>query len=104
MLHAVVVGIDRYSDPDIRKLGYARADAEAVAELIERIHPAERDIRLLLDEAATKRNIMVEIGDRLPRVTGPDDVIMLYFAGHGSPETTMGPDDAARYLVVHDTE
>jgi uncharacterized caspase-like protein len=104
MLHAVLVGIDRYTDPDIRALRYARADAEALGKLFEeRIHPAERRVRLLLDENATKSNVMVAIGDTLPKVVTKDDVVVLFFAGHGSPETTSSVLDASRYLVMHDT-
>lgn len=105
MLRAVVVGINRYRDPDIRNLSYARADAEAFGKLLaDGIHPSERSVRFLLDEEATKRNLMVAIGEDLARVATPDDVILLYFAGHGSPETESGPDSIARYLIAHDTE
>ncbi|MEO3863319.1 caspase family protein [Acrocarpospora sp. B8E8] len=104
MLHAVLVGIDRYRDRRIRNLRFARSDAEAVARLLTRVDPAERDIRLLLDEEATKHAIMTEIGVRLRGQAGPDDVVLIYFAGHGSPEQGQRPDDVARYLVTHDTE
>ncbi|CAM3893008.1 caspase family protein [Kibdelosporangium persicum] len=103
-LRAVIVGIDRYRDQRIRDLSYARTDAEAVAELIEQVHPAQRHVTLLLDEDATKRNVQVEIGERLARDAGADDVVLLYFAGHGTPETSSGPDEAGRYLALHDTE
>jgi uncharacterized caspase-like protein len=105
MLHAVLVGIDKYSDPSIGSLSYARADAEALGHLInEGIHPAERQVRLLLDNEATKRNIMVAVGEDLPRLASPDDIILIFFAGHGSPETGGSPDEVSRYLIAHDTE
>lgn len=105
MLHAVIVGIDKYRDPQINNLSYARADAEALAGLIAAgIHPTERKVRLLLDEEATKRNVTVAIGEELPRIAKPEDVILLYFACHGSPETESSPDEASRYLIAHDTE
>lgn len=105
MLYSVIVGINRYSDPSVSNLSYARADAEVLANLIEdKIHPSERQVRLLLDEDATKRNITVAIGEELPRIASPDDVILLYFASHGSPEIEFDTDDASRYLISHDTE
>ncbi|MFF3816721.1 caspase domain-containing protein [Streptomyces bluensis] len=104
VLRAVIAGIDRYQDADINNLSFARADALAVAELLDRLHPAEVDAEVLVDEDVTRRNVMVAIGERLPRVTSEGDVVLLYFAGHGSPETTATVDDAARYLVFHDTE
>ncbi|MFD3622413.1 caspase domain-containing protein [Streptomyces sp. NPDC058676] len=103
-LHVVVVGVNRYHDSRIRDLSYARADAEAVAELVAKVHPDERSIQILLDEEATKRNVMVAIGETLPRIAREDDVVLIYFAGHGSPETDGSPDDTGRYLVLHDTE
>jgi uncharacterized caspase-like protein len=105
MLHAILIGIDKYRDPNIRTLSYAQADAEALKDLIEdRIHPVERQIHLLLNEEATKRNVMIAIGETLPRIANPEDLILLYFACHGSPETDASPDEISRYLVVHDTE
>lgn len=106
MLHAVLIGIDKYRDPSIRDLSFARADAESLDKLIEdRIHPAERRVSLLLDEEATLRNIKVAIGEDMPRIaTNPQDVILLYFACHGSPETESSPDEVSRYLITHDTE
>jgi uncharacterized caspase-like protein len=104
MLHAVVVGVDRYQDPSIQDLSCARGDAEAVAKLLERIHPHEREVELLLDENATKYNVMEAIGKRVAeRARGPKDVVLLYFACHGSPELAADPDFASRYLVLHDT-
>lgn len=48
--------------------------------------------------------MQVEIGERLAREATEDDVVLLYFACHGSPETSPGPDRIGRYLVLHDTE
>ncbi len=105
VLHAVLVGINRYRDPDIRGLRCARPDAEEFARLLEeRIHPSERQVWVLLDEEETKRNLMIAVGEEVRRAASPEDMVVLYFAGHGSPETTAGPDEASRYLVAHDTE
>jgi uncharacterized caspase-like protein len=105
MLHVVACGIDRYRDPEIRNLGFARADAEAFTKLArDRIHPAELRLKLLLDEDATRRNLSVAIGEELPRVAAAGDLIVLYFAGHGSPETESSPDALSRYFVPHDAE
>ena len=105
MLHSVIVGINDYSDSRISDLSYAVADAERFATLLKnRIHPAERTIQLLVNRDATHRNLRVSIGEDLARLTAPDDIVLLYFAGHGAPETEASPDEASRYLIVHDTE
>lgn len=105
MLNAVVVGIDHYADPEISNLGCARADAEAVAEFLrEAVTPAEASIRILLDAHATRTEILKSIGEVLPRQQHRDDFVLIYFAGHGSPEQASPPDRTARYLVPHDAE
>ncbi|WP_327000399.1 caspase family protein [Dactylosporangium sp. NBC_01737] len=100
----MVVGVDRYDDPRIKELSCARADAEAVAGLIERIHPDERRVTMFLNEEATAKNVKVAIGETLPRTVEEGDVVLVYFAGHGTPETGGGPDDVSRYLIMHDTD
>jgi len=105
MLHAVVIGINSYRDPRIPNLEYARDDAEAIARLIESaIHPEDRRVTVLLDSEANAVAIRRAIGEALPRTaTARDDIVLLYFAGHGSPEADAYPIGTSRYLVVHDT-
>jgi uncharacterized caspase-like protein len=105
MLRAVLVGIDAYRDPFIPRLSHARTDATALARLLEqRIQPEERSVRLLVDEEATKRNIEVAINEELHRAVEPGDVVLLYFACHGSPERRAAKDRRSRHLIAHDTE
>lgn len=104
MLHAVVVGINKYQDPRIKDLFFARSDAEAFYRLLENINAKERHIQLILDENATKRDLSIAIGEELPRISKPEDVIILYFAGHGTPEINSGVDDISRYLVPYDAD
>ncbi len=105
MLHAVLVGINKYKDPNINNLSFAKNDAVVFGKLLEdRIQQSDRTIRLFLDEAATKRNIMAAIGEDLPRSVAPDDIVLLYFSGHGSPEMDNSTDKTSRYLIPHDAE
>src|ERR1035437_5364782 len=105
MLRAVVIGIDEDADPRIPRLRYASADAKAIASLIaDRIETRDRTVLLLTDEEATKRAVFVAVGEDLVRSTTSDDIVVIFFAGHGSPETEGSPDRASRYLVMHDTE
>ena len=47
MLHAIVIGIDRYADPRIQDLVCARNDAHTFGTLLsERIAPAERRVTI----------------------------------------------------------
>lgn len=105
MLHAVVVGIDRYLDARITPLECAKADATAVARLLENgIEPDEREVRLLLDGEATRRNLMTAIVDDLRREVESEDIVFISFAGHGCPERMGAQDECSRYLIAHDSE
>jgi uncharacterized caspase-like protein len=104
-LHALLVGVDRYASGAIAPLRWARADAEEFAQLLEDgLHPAQREVRLLLDEAATRRTVAAEVGDRLARTAGEGDLVLLYFACHGSPEVERDGQPISRHLVLHDTD
>ncbi len=105
MLYVISIGIDRYSDNRISKLKHACDDAEAFGKLFEEgVHPVERDVQYLLNEDATREAIMTTIGERLPRMAkSADDSVILFFAGHGSPETDGSPDGTSRYLIAYDT-
>jgi uncharacterized caspase-like protein len=103
MLHLLAIGIDRYADTSIQGLSCARSDAEAVATLFERgLLPDDCRVRVLADERATARNVRLAV-DGIHSVLGPDDVVLVYFAGHGSPERVSPRDNPGRYLLVHDT-
>ena len=105
MLHAVVIGIDQYADPRIRNLECAVRDARAFASLLgERIAPGDRDVTTLFDEQATRVNIMSAIGEDLVMAGQPGDTVIVYFAGHGSPERIAPRDEDVPYLIAHDTE
>lgn len=105
MLRAVLVGINAYRDPFIASLSHARSDAETLAGLLrQRIRRDELSVRLLVDEDATRRNIEVAINEDLHRAVEPGDVVLLYFACHGSPERRAAKDKRSRHLIAHDTE
>jgi uncharacterized caspase-like protein len=105
MLHAVIIGIDRHADPRIRDLGCARHDAHTFGALLsERIAPEDRRVTVLLDEQATRASIMQAVGEDLVRAARPEDIAIIYFAGHGSPERASPRDQDWPYLIAHDTQ
>ena len=57
MFHAVIIGINHYADEKIRDLKFARADAEALARVLEERVEGRRCITTLLDEEATTARI-----------------------------------------------
>jgi tetratricopeptide (TPR) repeat protein len=100
---ALVIGISKFQDATIN-LKYSAKDAtDFYNYLIKEAHFQPDHIRLLLDEKATRTNIMSALGDTwLPRVAGPDDLVVFYFSGHGSPSSA--DQGGTNYLVAYDTD
>ncbi len=100
---AVVVGVSEYADSRIPSLRYATADAKAVYDWLVapdggRYAPAR--VRLLVDREATATNIRDALFNWLRQAIA-EDVVLIYFAGHGSPDS---PDSANNlFLLLYDT-
>jgi helicase len=90
---AVFVGVNKHRDPTMLELGGARQDATALWALFADTLP-ELSARLLVDEAATHAEISQAILGTLSSAQS-DDVVVIAFAGHGSPEG---------HLVLYDTD
>lgn len=103
MLHALLTGIDEFEDPSIRRLRYARKDAEAMARLLERVGPEERRVYALLDREATLRNVEKKVDDLCHDVS-EGDVVLIYLASHGTPERRSPAAAPSAFLALHDTE
>lgn len=80
---ALVIGIDRYADPDVPDLSTAVNDARAVADLLERRLGFSRDRIIELYDGEATRSGIIDALSRLIRRTGGDDRVLIYYAGHG---------------------
>ncbi len=107
----VVIGIGRYDRPAIPGLQYPVADAEAFYQvLIEKANFKKENVLLLTDKAEkrpTLRNIKWALGTFLARSAQKDDLVVIYYAGHGAPEVDprgAEPDGLAKYLVPSDAD
>lgn len=86
-IKAIFVGINRHLDPTIPELSGARRDATALWALFtDSIESLAA--RLLVDERATTAEVREAILGALAGAE-PDDVIVLSFAGHGSPDGNL---------------
>ncbi len=99
---AVVIGVSEYADTQIPSLRYANKDARAIYDWL--VSPAggryaPTRVRLLLDRDATVANIRDALFNWL-RQAIEEDVVMIYFAGHGSPDSPETPGNL--YLLPHD--
>lgn len=108
---AVVIGIGHYDKPAIPGLHYPLADAEAFYQvLIEKGNFKKENVLLLTDKTEkrpTLRNIKWALGTFLARSAQKDDLVIIYYAGHGAPEVDprgAEPDGLAKYLVPSDAD
>jgi uncharacterized caspase-like protein len=100
---ALVVGIGDFTDSAVVPLSYTAKDARdlqtALVDPAVGSFAAER-VRLLLDKDATLVSIREGIG-WLRANAGRDDLVLVYFASHGSPRQ-FDPNGVS-YIIVHDT-
>ena len=106
--HAVIVGVSKYQDPDITSLKFASVDAQSVYQFVTDPNGGgfpKDNVRLLVDEQATREAIMKTIGEWLPSRIKPDDMVLLFYSGHGGVEVDLAGEESdghSKYLIPHD--
>lgn len=82
---ALLVGISNYHDKRWPQLAGAVNDVKIQEMLlIHRFGFAPQEIRLLVDEEATRDNILKSLEKHLVSWAQPSDVVVFHFSGHGS--------------------
>jgi hypothetical protein len=117
---AVVIGINDYTasrlattsparvpDRDWRNLSGAVTDATLLSEMLPLIYGFEsRDVVTLTDQAATREVILRAIENTLLEPAQKGDILLFYFAGHGSQvrnSLSMEPDKLDETIVPADS-
>lgn len=100
---ALIVGISKFQQRTLPELRYAAKDAKDFRDfLVTKGNFAPDHVRLLLNEKATRKQILSSFDKFLGRVARKDDLVVVYFSTHGSPETA---DSRGRsYLISHDAD
>jgi hypothetical protein len=103
---AVVIGINSY--PKAPQLKYAVEDARAFKQyLLEQNKIPAENVILLLNEEATLAKLRSTLGTHLKNKAGKEDMVILFFAGHGATERdVMSPDGDGleKYLLPYDAD
>ncbi|HEV2575684.1 MAG TPA: caspase family protein [Acidobacteriaceae bacterium] len=101
---ALVVGIASFQDKVIPPLSYTANDAKSFADVL--LSPQygqfkQENVHVLVNEEATTRHIKEQL-NWLARSAGPDDLVVVYIAAHGSPREvdTAG----VSYIITNDTD
>jgi hypothetical protein len=106
----LIIGINKYVDPDVPTLKGAVADADSIKEFLEHsLNVAKTRIRNLRDAKATRAAIIAEF---ISLGANPDinvgDPILIYYAGHGGGANPPagweagGSDSKTQMLIPHD--
>ena len=108
---AVVIGVGHYSNAAIPQLHYTVADAELVQQVLVGQGGFKKDNVLLITDKTerkpTLRDLKWALGTFLARSAKKDDLIVIFFAGHGAPEVDprgAESDGLAKYLVPSDAD
>jgi uncharacterized caspase-like protein len=101
---AVVIGVSEYQDNRIPGLRYGERDAQTLYQWLTAADGgrfAPDDTKLLLGREATLRNMKEALNEWLRRAQ-PEDLVLIYFSGHGAPES---PDHSENlFLLPYDTD
>jgi hypothetical protein len=100
---ALVIGIGNFVDPNIQALKYTARDAQSFQDALldPKVGNFPPDhVHSLLNDQATTVNIKMQL-NWLARSAGPDDIVVVYVATHGSSRDldTVG----VNYIITHDT-
>jgi formylglycine-generating enzyme required for sulfatase activity/uncharacterized caspase-like protein len=93
---ALIVANSDFRDPQLARLNTPLRDAEALAEVLADPAIGAFDVTLLVDEAEAMVRRQVT---RLYQRRRPDDLLLLYYSGHG-----IRDDQGDLYLATHNTE
>lgn len=97
--HALIVGIDHYSNQDIPPLNNAVGDAKEIAKILKKMN---YQVVELYNKNATKDNILEHLIE-LTNKTGGQDSFLFYFAGHGQA-ISLNSGDKVGYLLPQDVK
>lgn len=97
--YALVIGVGSFKDPGVTPLRYAESDAQEIYRVLISPHVGyqPQNVHKLIGSDATLANVKREVEQWLPSQAGPDDRVLIYFAGHGFVAKGNG------YLALYDT-
>jgi uncharacterized caspase-like protein len=104
----VCIGINKYLNGKIQELKYAVDDAKAVAEyFINALNITPDHAFILLEKDAYLKNLKTVLGTELKKRAKLEDMVIIYFAGHGFREEDPNNPDGdgfEKYLLPFDVD
>lgn len=106
-IHIITIGINDYQNKStVPPLQYAVSDAKSVASTFGKmLSVPSGQMVSLLDGEATKANLDRALFQKLPSEVKPADTVVIYFSGHGAPDTaTDAAGNVETYLLPIDAD
>ena len=105
---AVLIGVEDYADSKVPSLNYSVDDIEKLREvLIEHAGYKAENIKLLKNQEASAANVRSTLGTWLPRQVSDEDMVLIYFSGHGGAEPSIRgdvKDGTEKYMMLSDSK
>lgn len=105
---AVLIGVEEYTDSKVASLSYSVDDIEKLREvLIKHAGYKPENIKMLKNQDATAANVRSTLGTWLPRQVSDEDMVLIYFSGHGGAEPSIRgdvKDGTEKYMMLSDSK
>ena len=99
---ALIIGIGKYNGPASDLLGVP-ADIESAKTIAKAMNISEKNITVLRDQSATKKNI-TEALQSFSKKAADGGRVFIYFSGHGTRAFTPGINGCVEGLLTYDYE
>jgi hypothetical protein len=89
----LIIGVNKYQDTAFRPLKFAETDARALAQWLVNAQGGKwvpPDVQLVLGAQATGELVESLIMEMCGNIAGPDDLVLIYFAGHAFLDEIKG--------------
>lgn len=89
----LVIGVNTYQDASWQPLQYAETDARALAQWLVNARGGQwnpADVQVVLGREATQELIETLLSQLCLQMAAPDDLILIYFAGHAFVDQASG--------------
>ena len=104
-LRAVVIGVDTYEDRGLPRLAFAKSDAQRFVRALgaSRGKSVQQvQATSLLDDEVTPARVLSAVR-KAAQATTPDDMLVIFYAGHGLDGRAGGSSDAGLVLTTPKT-
>jgi uncharacterized caspase-like protein len=101
---AAIIGVSKYAfhDAGLNDLQYADSDARSVRDFLLKPEGGFKPSDILyMENSAATTEVVRDALTRFLTKAGPNDLVFLYIAGHGSPDPF---DPRKLYFLLHDTK